>query len=198
MGLWKRGHSSRCDCTWRNKKHLASSCSRLAVSRLDVAPVDGSRDSRRLAVGAFLASPPNVKERAESLIKPQENVDSNRFREVTFWTGLEMIKAHPWFGLGPEEISRYFGAYVPKYIHKPLPPGYYGHLHNIYVQFAAERGIPGLMCVLWFIGLAVYDGARAIFSGVKGSRSQELFILHGMIADDRSAGGRDPRIQSRR
>jgi O-antigen ligase len=135
-----------------------------------------------LAVGAFLVAPHNVKERLDSLVKPQENVDSNRFRVVTFRTGVEMIKAHPWFGLGPEEISRNFSTYVPKDVRRPLPVGYYGHLHNIYVQFAAERGIPGLLCVLWFIGLAIYDCICAIFLQAKRRRSQELFILHGMLA----------------
>ncbi len=135
-----------------------------------------------LALVAFLVAPHNVKERLDSLVKPQANVDSNRFRVVTFRTGVEMIKAHPFFGLGPEEISRNFSSYVPKDIRRPLPVGYYGHLHNIYVQYAAERGIPGLLCVLWFIGLAVYDCIRAIFSQAKGGRSQELFILQGMLA----------------
>jgi O-antigen ligase len=135
-----------------------------------------------LAAVAFLAAPHNVKERLDSFVTPRENVDSNRFRVVTFRTGIEMIKAHPWFGLGPEEISRNFSTYVPKDVRKPLPAGYYGHLHNIYVQYAAERGIPGLLCVLWFIGLALYDCIRAIFFQPKGTRSQELFILHGMLA----------------
>ncbi len=135
-----------------------------------------------LAAGAFLVAPHNIRERLNSLTKPQENVDSNRFRVVTFRTGLEMIKAHPWFGLGPEEISRNFNTYVPKDVPRPLPAGYYGHLHNIYVQYAAERGIPGLLCVLWFIGLAVYDCMRAVLSQAKDERSQELFILHGMLA----------------
>jgi O-antigen ligase len=159
-----------------------------------------------LAALGFLVAPHNVKERLDSLVKPQENVDSNRFRVVTFRTGVEMIKAHPWLGLGPEEINRNFSLYVPKDIRRPLPPGYYGHLHNIYVQFAAERGIPGLLCVLWFIGLALYDCIRAILSQAtvnteteprpkkavarnffsrsqtRGARSQELFFLHGMVA----------------
>ncbi len=135
-----------------------------------------------LAAAAFLAAPHNVKERFLSLTHPQEDVDSNRHRVVTFWTGVEMVKAHPWFGLGPEEIARNFDAYVPKDIRRPLPVGYYGHLHNIYVQYAAERGIPGLLCVLWFIGLAVYDCVWALFSQPSRQRSQEIFILHGAIA----------------
>jgi len=30
---------------------------------------------------------------------------------------------------------------VPADVRRPLPDGWYGHLHNIYLQFAAERGI---------------------------------------------------------
>lgn len=135
-----------------------------------------------LAAAGFAVAPHNVKERAISLIRPQENIDSNRFRAVTRATGIEMIKAHPWFGLGPEEISRNFDAYVPRNVQRPLPVGYYGHLHNIYLQYAAERGIPGLLCVLWLIGLAVHDAARGIIRLPKGECSQELFVLHGVIA----------------
>jgi putative inorganic carbon (hco3(-)) transporter len=69
---------------------------------------------------------------------------------------------------------------VPADIRRPLPVGYYGLLHNIYVQYAAERGIPGLLCMLWFIGLTVCDCIR----GIRGAPrpSQELFLLHGTIA----------------
>ena len=135
-----------------------------------------------LLVSAFLAAPRNVKERALSFTHPQEDVDSNRHRVVTFRTGVQMIKAHPWFGLGPEEIGRSFETYVPKDVRRPLPVGYYGHLHNIYLQYAAERGIPGLLCVLCFIGLALYDFARALFTISRHTRSQQRFILQGAIA----------------
>ncbi len=135
-----------------------------------------------LLVIAFLVAPHNVKERALSFAHPQEDVDSNRHRLVTFRTGVQMIKAHPWFGLGPEEIGRSFETYVPKDIRRPLPVGYYGHLHNIYLQYAAERGIPGLFCVLWFIGLALWDFVRALLTLPPGLRSQQRFILHGAIA----------------
>ena len=135
-----------------------------------------------LAAAGFLAAPHNVKERLLSFTHPQEDVDSNRHRVVTFRTGVEMIKAHPWFGLGPEEIGRNFNAYVPRDVRRPLPVGYYGHLHNIYVQYAAERGIPGLLCVLWFIGLAIYDSVRALLAMPRGTKSQEVFVLNGTIA----------------
>jgi len=134
-----------------------------------------------LAVLAFVLAPAATRQRLVSLVQPREDVDSNRHRVVTFRTGLRMIEAHPWFGIGPEQIRRQFDSYVPSDIARPLPVGYYGHLHNIYVQYAAERGIPGLLCVLWFIGLAVWDCARAILR-IHRPRSQQLFLLHGTIA----------------
>ena len=63
-----------------------------------------------------------------------------------------MIRAHPWFGLGPEEVKLQFNSYVPPDIPRPLPEGWYGHLHNIYLQYAAERGIPTMLLMLWMLG----------------------------------------------
>jgi putative inorganic carbon (HCO3(-)) transporter len=61
-----------------------------------------------------------------------------------------------------------------------LPEGWYGHLHNIYLQYAAERGIPGLLALLWMIGKMIRDFAI-------GLRRRDLdpearFVLHGAIA----------------
>lgn len=134
-----------------------------------------------VAVLAFAIAPSTTRERLASLIHPREDVDSNRHRVVTFRTGMRMIEAHPWFGLGPEQIRRQFDSYVPADIARPLPVGYYGHLHNIYIQYAAERGIPGLLCMIWFIGLTLWDCGRAILS-LRGIRSQQLFLLHGTVA----------------
>jgi len=134
-----------------------------------------------LALAALFIAPSGTRARLTSLVDPHGDTDSNRHRIVTFRTGVEMIKAHPWLGLGPEEIGRSFNAYVPADIRRPLPVGYYGHLHNIYLQYAAERGIPGLLLMLWFIGLAVWDCFHGILRA-RAARSQQLFMLHGTIA----------------
>ncbi|MGI9073491.1 MAG: O-antigen ligase family protein [Bryobacteraceae bacterium] len=134
-----------------------------------------------IAVLAFLIAPQTTRDRMMSLIEPRADVDSNRHRIVTFRTGIEMIKAHPWFGLGPEQIRRSFASYVPADIQRPLPVGYYGHLHNIYVQYAAERGVPALLLILWLIGMTIWDCFRGILRAGR-EPSQQLFVLHGSIA----------------
>lgn len=134
-----------------------------------------------IAIIAFAVAPPTTRERLRSVVEPHGETDSNRHRSVTFWTGVAMVKAHPWFGIGPEQIRRQFDAYVPADIKRPLPVGYYGHLHNIYVQYAAERGIPGLVLLLWMIGMTVFDCLRAIARSDK-KPSQQLFLLHGTVA----------------
>jgi len=130
---------------------------------------------------AFLAAPHSTRDRVTSLFQPHGDTDSNRHRVVTFRTGIAMIKAHPLLGIGPEEIARNFAAYVPKDVVRPLPTGYYGHLHNIYVQYAAERGIPGLIFIMSLIGMLGWDCFRGIIR-LGRQPSQELFVLHAAVA----------------
>lgn len=133
-----------------------------------------------IALG-FALAPAATRERLVSVFTPHGDTDSNRHRTVTFLTGLRMIEAHPWFGIGPEQIGSQFDRYVPADIRRPLPVGYYGHLHNIYVQYAAERGLPALAFLLWAIGLTIYDYGRVIL-GKRRESSLALFLLHGAIA----------------
>jgi putative inorganic carbon (hco3(-)) transporter len=133
-----------------------------------------------VVVLAFLIAPPVIKDRFTSLLHPK-GVDSNQFRVITWTTGLEMIKAHPVFGLGPEGVKYHFEEWVPKEIPRPLPIGWYGHLHNIYLQYAAERGIPTMLVLLWMIGKMLWDYWGALRKLPPG-RSDERFLLHGGIA----------------
>jgi O-antigen ligase len=130
------------------------------------------------AIG-FFAAPASIRERLESITKPKE-VDSNDFRVVVWRTGLHMIEAHPLLGVGPEEQRVHFDQYMPADItHKPI--GFYGHLHNLYIEYAAERGIPVLLVFLWMIAWILLDFARGLRDLPPGP-SDRRFILEGAIA----------------
>jgi putative inorganic carbon (HCO3(-)) transporter len=128
---------------------------------------------------AFLA-PASIRERFSSLTNPGK-LDSNQHRIVTWRTGLQMIRAHPWFGVGPEEVKLQFNSYVPADIPRPLPEGWYGHLHNIYLQYAAERGIPTMLLMLWMLGQILWDCLRRVWHLSPG-RTDLKFVLHGAVA----------------
>jgi O-antigen ligase len=90
-----------------------------------------------------------------------------------------MILAHPWLGLGPEQVGPQFLAYVPADIHKPLPKGWYGHLHNVYLQYAAERGIPALAVMLWLLAKIMLDLHR---SARRLQSNPVVWVLYGAVA----------------
>jgi len=129
---------------------------------------------------AFVVSPAALRERFTSIFRPGKT-DSNQFRLITWRTGIHMIEAHPWLGLGPEGPKYHFDEWVPADIPRPLPSGWYGHLHNIYLQYAAERGIPTMLVMLWMLVQMPIDfwrGLRALPPG----RSDCRFLLHGAVA----------------
>jgi O-antigen ligase len=129
---------------------------------------------------AFFASPAAMRTRFQSIYNPAA-VDSNQFRKVVWRTGLRMIERHPWLGVGPEEVRPHFEEYVPADIPRPLPIGYYGHLHNIYVHYAAERGIPTMLCLVWMLVQILVDFWRGLRTLPPGP-SLRRFLLNGGIA----------------
>lgn len=126
----------------------------------------------------FVVAPPVIRDRVTSIVRPQE-ADSNSFRKVTWRTGLRMVEAHPWLGLGPEMPRKHFDEWMPPdIVEKPI--GAYVHLHNMYLDYAAERGIPTLLMMLAMLGVMVWDfyhGLRKLPPG----RSDRKFILLGAI-----------------
>lgn len=130
--------------------------------------------------GLLLAANPfSLRDRVVSSFEPHGEMDSNEHRVITRRVGYRMIQAHPWLGVGPEEVGKQFEAYLPEDVPWPLPPGYYGHLHNIYVHYAAERGIPAALALLWAIGLALWD----FIGAARRELDQRVqWVLHGAIA----------------
>jgi putative inorganic carbon (hco3(-)) transporter len=129
-----------------------------------------------LLIGFFLA-PDSLRARVSSISRPGDY----QFRLVTWRTGLRMIEAHPLLGLGPEQVSIQFQRYLPPDAPRPLPSGWYGHMHNIYLQYAAERGVAATVILLWMLFLMIFDFAKAL-RRLPAGRDDRRFVLHGAIA----------------
>src|SRR5207249_12212561 len=69
-------------------------------------------------------------------------------RLALLFGGLQIIRHHPLFGVGPQRIHSEFPRY---YSGTDLSNFYYGHLENNIVQIGAERGLLCLAAFFWFI-----------------------------------------------
>jgi len=98
-----------------------------------------------LLLALYMASPEGIQERLRSGWNPADTTTSGRIE--VFGAAVRLIQAHPWLGVGQRvsrEVLRYRGtAEFPDYA--------YLHMHNNFLQIAAERGIPGLLLWLWFM-----------------------------------------------
>ncbi len=133
-----------------------------------------------LAIVVFLVSPPVMRERITSILHGKQ-VDSNQFHFIAWNAGMQMIEKHPLLGLGPEGPKHHFQEYVPADTWATRPPGFYEHVHNVYLQYGAERGIPALLVFLWLLGQIVFDFWRGLRSLPPGPGDRR-FLLHGGIA----------------
>jgi O-antigen ligase len=134
-----------------------------------------------LIAALLIANPADLRERAVSALAPHEGqTDSNSHRAELRRIGWEMIKAHPWLGVGPEQVSRQYQDYIRPDMARPRASEYYGHLENDFLQYAAERGVPTLGALLWMIGWALFDFARALRR--LPSNAEERWVLEAAIA----------------
>jgi O-antigen ligase len=127
----------------------------------------------------FFLGPRALRERIGSIVEPHGEVDSNRHRAILRETGIGIIRAHPWLGIGPEQVKYQSDRWIPASA-LPLPTGYYGHLHNVYLQYAAERGVPTFLIFLWLMVKILWDFTWALRR--KSGNPEARFLLHGAIA----------------
>jgi O-antigen ligase len=134
-----------------------------------------------VAVIGWVAAPSAVRQRAVSVYKPHGTVDSNEHRRITRQAGIRMIRSSPWVGIGPNMVQRDFEKYLTPDISRPLPEGFYGHLHNLYLQFAAERGVPALLAFLWFIGAALVYVVRQASAMSRWAAHAAVAVILGVL-----------------
>ncbi len=101
-----------------------------------------------LAVLIYLFAPRVVHERLWLALHPSRD-PALAIRFEMWQVGLNMIKAHPWVGVGPNNIPQVYDLYLPKGV-APIA-GYHSHLHDNLIQFAAERGLPCLVAWIWLM-----------------------------------------------
>jgi putative inorganic carbon (HCO3(-)) transporter len=152
----------------------------------------------------YIASPGMIQQRAKSI------VDTSDPRFHVFMTALHIIQDHPWFGVGPklvkDEAPKYreekdFPDWLKRSVEvlsdpskyqeeeKDYPAWLYQHMHNNFLQIAAESGIPGLIIWIWLMVRLAWDAWRChqyaksrSFSGNEASRKEAFIASSAALA----------------
>jgi len=122
-------------------------------------------------LAVFLAAPPSVLRRASSIFDLRD--PSNYDRLCMLDAGLHMIAERPFVGLGPDMVDHRYEIY-----RQPTAPRYWvPHLHNSFLEIAAERGLPSLAAYLWMMIAGVRLALRRYRAegGLAGERA-ELYL----------------------
>ncbi|HXU32651.1 MAG TPA: O-antigen ligase family protein [Thermoanaerobaculia bacterium] len=102
----------------------------------------------------FLIAPQPIVSRALSITNLSD--PSNYDRLCMADAGLHMIAEHPLFGIGPDLVQSRYTPY-----RDPTAPRYWvPHLHDTFLEIAAERGLPALAAYFWLMAVAVRTAFR--------------------------------------
>ena len=126
------------------------------------------------AILVALLAPPRFLERIGSITDLQDRSNYDRFCMLE--AGLDMVAERPLFGMGPEMIERRYAIYRP-----PSAPRYeVPHLHNSFLQLAAERGLPALAAYLALLaGSVALAWRRYVREGRDAGPRADLYV--GML-----------------
>ena len=101
-------------------------------------------------------------------------------QRVEVWSrALYAIQDFPYTGLGLGTFERVVAVLYPLFLH---PDGTLPHAHNLYLQVAADLGLPGLVAYLALLGLtfAIALSAYRVFR--RSGRSDLALLCAGCIA----------------
>jgi len=122
----------------------------------------------------MLLAPRPVLDRVCSIVDLEN--PSNIDRISMAQAGVAMIAEYPWTGLGPDLVEEVYPQYrVPTAVRDNVP-----HLHNSFIQLAAERGLPELAAYLTLLLVAAWAAWKRFLEegGFDGPRAD---LLVGMV-----------------
>jgi len=106
---------------------------------------------------------------------------SNYDRICMAEAGLHMIEQRPLFGIGPNLVKELY----PYYRHPTSPRLQVPHLHDAFLELAAERGLVSLVAYVWLIGGIIVLSVRRYRQAQREGRSAAdlyLGVALGLVA----------------
>lgn len=124
-----------------------------------------------VAALAMSACAPDQWGRVRSIVDLED--PSNYDRLCMAWAGAKMVSDRPFFGLGPGAVEEMY----PIYRHPSAPRTEAKHLHNTFLQMAAERGLLELGAFLWLMFAVGREAFRGyVRARERGDSSVDLYF----------------------
>jgi O-antigen ligase len=119
-----------------------------------------------IVAAVFIAfAPGQIARRYQSMFNMNDPTVRDRYTMLRI--GERMIRSHPLTGVGPNMVQRLYREYAgsdrlvgPDGVTHINP-----HLHNDFLQVAAERGLPAFALWLWFVVALLRDAWRRFNTG---------------------------------
>ncbi len=128
-----------------------------------------------LAMLVALTVSPALTARLLSMLDPSDVTARDR---LDFWdAGIRMVKAAPLLGFGPGGVREHYPEFRRPEARKPRT----GHLHNNFVQIAAERGLLGLLAWLW-LWVTFFFRASRIYRNLPRARAEDRAVVAASLA----------------
>jgi O-antigen ligase len=107
-----------------------------------------------------------------------DRADPSATERIYFWAaGAHMVRDAPLLGLGPGGVKQRYPEYRDPAARRPGT----GHLHNNFVQIAAERGLLGLAAWL-AIWITFFVRAGRIYAALPAARADDRALVAGSLA----------------
>ncbi len=96
---------------------------------------------------------------------------------IAHWqAALGMWRDHPWLGVGAGNYATAYATYSLPRWYDPL-----GHAHNVYLNFAAEAGLVGLLAYLWFWLASLVQGVRVAAASNRFTAAVGAGVLGALV-----------------
>ena len=87
-------------------------------------------------------------------------------RDIFWQAGFDIIRDHPFLGVGPDMFDKYFLSYMPSFVNDMYASGNWvvgkPHPHNFFLFYFAENGIMGFITAIMFFVLFFYFAFKSI------------------------------------
>jgi putative inorganic carbon (HCO3(-)) transporter len=134
-----------------------------------------------LAAIFIAVAPGQITRRYQSMFNMNDPTVRDRYTMLRI--GERMVRAHPLTGVGPNMVQRLYVGYKgsdtlvgPDGVTHINP-----HLHNDFLQIAAERGLPALALWLWFIVALMRDLWKRFQAGQRELAATAMAIVVALL-----------------